>query len=497
MRYLGSIGYNERTLRTYQSSINIISRLLFQRFGSIPLDRITAEQVQNVLDGTDLKERTKKKHAVDFGRFIAYETGRNPVDPIYQPKSIPVTVDGHLVYEFPFPEESQAFGNHLASIGYYPKDIDNAVSVFEIAIRLLLREKGYFKIEQITPDFYSALVPLTEYMVRQYRTKTLRTFGIYCMYRFGCNPYEDIDTREPKEGKYYPYAEEIEQYRRWMEKEGFRGIDERIASLRSAARRFGRSVNEKPLSEITEEDMRRYRKEMYMDLRSSTAKHQFLMMKNLIIFSTGKDICRGYTFRFGRNVPMRQYLSKEDFKKLWNTANPQERLVLALGGAMGLRRTEMVGILMDDIRTDTITVRGKGHGKYGLVKEMSMPKSVKNALSEYLKERESILWIYGDDSKGHLLIRRRIRPGTPMDQSSMNELIHGLSERTQIPFSAHSLRRFFATLLYESGLTEEAIAEQMRHASFSTTSDCYLNPTECTVEEAMRRVTEELHGGIE
>jgi len=492
LSYLRSIGNKERTIISYRSSIGIISDGIVSRYGPIAIGDITAEHVQNSLPG-DLHDSTKKGHMSRFGHFLAYETGKNPMDWLCPTSHISFVMNGHLLYDFPFPSESDAFRQFLKDTDYIPTDVEKVVKHFEIATRILL-QNGLSDISGYDRSTYSKLIGLTESIQTTYREKIRRSFAMYLMFRRGYNPYEAKPRTGPKELP-YPYAEEVEQYRQWLEKEGFRSIPCRITALKCAVRRFGKFVDNKPLSEVTEQDMRDFRRQMYLELRETTVRHNFEMIKNLILLTTGRDVCRGYTFRFGKSVPLRKFLSEEEFRTLWDASKTNERLILAMGGAMGLRRSEMANLMMDDIRENTILVRGKGHGRYGLVKEMDMPRAVKTAMAEYLDERKNIIALYGDRSNGHLFVRYKVRPGTPMSASAMDTLLHDLSERTGVEFSTHCLRRFYATLLYQSGLSEDAIAEQMRHSKFATTSNNYLNPTDCTVEDAMERVTRELHGG--
>ena len=484
--------YGDRTVREYKTSINKVLNGLSSVGHAVPLGDITSSMVLDSLSGTGLKDSTIHLHATRFGKYLGYMTGKNPIDEIHPSKAIPYVRDGHLLYDYPFQEDSELFKHQLETSGYHPKDIDPLISHVEIAIRLLMRDRGYFDIEDLNIGDYQSLIPLTAYMNHTYRQKTLQSFGMYCCYKFGENPYERPERPKTPE-KPYPYAEEVEHYGEWMRREGFRSVDDKLTSLKSALRRFRECVGEKPLSEITEADMREYRRSMYLDLRSSTARHQFLLVKGLIQFSTGRDVCRGYTYTFGRNPPMRTYITQDQFKKIWNEADITERTILSLAGCMGLRRAEIIRIRMPDIEGGKLTIYGKGHGTRGLVKRMDIPHRVMEVLDLYIEERQRMLALHGDRSNGHMMVRRSGKIGQPMNERTINEVLNGLSERTGVEFTTHTLRRFYASLLYSSGLTEEAIAEYMRHSRFTTTSDYYLFPNNMEIQEAMEKVCADLH----
>ena len=153
-------------------------------------------------------------------------------------------------------------------------------------------------------------------------------------------------------------------------------------------------------------------------------------------FSTGYNPFPDARIRFnGESVEMR-FIFDDEWVRLYKSADAAERLILALGATMGIRRAEMVSIEMDDIRGDKIHVMGKGSGRRGKVEIMVMSDLVRRDLGTYLEYREGILSKYGDRSRGCLLISTGTRSiGMPMSVGALQTVLERLAERSGVPFS--------------------------------------------------------------
>ncbi len=72
---------------------------------------------------------------------------------------------------------------------------------------------------------------------------------------------------------------------------------------------------------------------------------------------------------------------------LMDHAQPRERLVMALAATMGLRRTEIVSLELDDFESGSVMIRGKGHGPQGKVVWKEVTESVRKEMRAYLAVR--------------------------------------------------------------------------------------------------------------
>lgn len=172
----------------------------------------------------------------------------------------------------------------------------------------------------------------------------------------------------------------------------------------------------------------------------------------------------------------RVYISKEEYARLLSFFSrachpPSYRLMLMLGGMMGLRRSEIARLTVSDIHGSTLTIHGKGHGAEGNVQTAHIPPELRKELESYLKWRRDLLkrdgvrtdsLIVFTEKYGHASAPKRMTDRVSYHFAKMSEL-------SGIPFTPHSLRRLFATVLYESGLGIQTVAALMRHADPSIT----------------------------
>lgn len=144
---------------------------------------------------------------------------------------------------------------------------------------------------------------------------------------------------------------------------------------------------------------------------------------------------------------------------------------------MGLRASETAAIKLNDIGDGKLTIHGKGHGE-GKIVTKTIPKPLIMCIDEYISgERERDL-SKRYKSEDHLIVTSGQRHGMPISASSIGKIMIGLSERSGIHVTYHSLRRFYCmTLANECGLRHDVdtLRRMMRHESIDTTFRCYLN----------------------
>jgi len=172
---------------------------------------------------------------------------------------------------------------------------------------------------------------------------------------------------------------------------------------------------------------------------------------------------------WNRTVKKRLFISKNDFFTVYREADPRCRLILMLGSCMGLRRSEIWGIELSDIRDGSISIRGKGHGADGLSTKNLMPSPVIEEIKSYMKWRSKFK---GKDKSLDKLLVYKDHEGNirPYERSeSIGHLLKALSRKTGVEITPHSLRRLFATELKKSGCELVEISHLMRHASINTT----------------------------
>lgn len=215
----------------------------------------------------------------------------------------------------------------------------------------------------------------------------------------------------------------------------------------------------------------------------------------MVEFHTGRNPFRQADLLRNRETRDRVFINKTEFSALWRVASPFQRLVMALGAFMGLRRVEMHQIRDCDIDGDVMTVHGKGHTDEGLVVKVRIPEPVMGPLSEYRKWKRMLKGEIVDD----YLFQNRGRDGKirQVNICKISDAITQLHKDTGIRVTTHSFRRFFATTLYYDMESDvQTIKTLMRHADVSTTFRCYIDAYDVREREASEKLAGFLTGLI-
>lgn len=146
-------------------------------------------------------------------------------------------------------------------------------------------------------------------------------------------------------------------------------------------------------------------------------------------------------------------------------AGKRDALIIGLGVAAGLRRAEIAGIQLDDIRREDhkINIIGKGNK----LRTIYVIDEVWDLLQKWLAVR-------GRRGIGHLFccIRRgdHIDFDTPISGSAIYRILLRRAAGANVAaFTPHDLRRTFATNLFQAGADVNIVCKAMGHASIATT----------------------------
>lgn len=232
-----------------------------------------------------------------------------------------------------------------------------------------------------------------------------------------------------------------------------------------------------------------------MDVKDSLRMTYLRTLAGMIIHFTGRDVVKQADILFNREVRDRVFISDEEFSLLYMNADPLQRLIMVLGGFMGLRRVEMHGIRDSDIRGNQVTIHGKGHGERGLMMTVVIPGPVMTAMEEYREYRDSL----GRGRSDDYLIQTPGRDGWlhRINISRITDTITDLGKVCGIEVTVHSFRRFYATTLYyETGCDVQTLRCLMRHANIATTFKCYVDACDVREREASEKLTGYISGLI-
>ena len=213
--------------------------------------------------------------------------------------------------------------------------------------------------------------------------------------------------------------------------------------------------------------------------KESTRRVRLSAFAGYARWSTGRDpVAQAGILWNPRGEASRKWVSPEDYRRMMDAAKPRERLILALGATMGLRRSEIAFLTLDDVQGGTIRIRGKGHGEEGKVAEKPASEAVRRELEAYLRIRP-------ETPSGRLLINRA---GRGLEPDGVRRALERVAKPLGIDMSPHSLRRLYAMTLADAGVPLETIARMMRHESPVTTMRCYLKADPRRMADAQAKV---------
>ena len=164
-----------------------------------------------------------------------------------------------------------------------------------------------------------------------------------------------------------------------------------------------------------------------------------------------------------RSLP--KYLTLEESTTLLKSVSgPNQKrdfAILMLFLNCGIRRSELVGLNLTDVYDDRIRVVGKGNKE----RIVYMGASCRNAIDEYLVERNKIVLsdnraLFGSRDKNRISV-------TAVHRLVKKHLLEAGMDSTQ--FSAHKLRHTAATLMLSNGVDLKTLQEVLGHENLNTT----------------------------
>lgn len=163
-----------------------------------------------------------------------------------------------------------------------------------------------------------------------------------------------------------------------------------------------------------------------------------------------------------------KYLNLDESVNLLQSVNGKKNVardyaILVLFLNCGLRLSELVGINVNSIRGDTLTVIGKGNKE----RTVYLNKACQDAIAAYKVERAKLKVI--KDPKALFLSERKVRISPKTVQYLVKKYINA-SGLDPDKYSPHKLRHTAATLMYKHGNVDiRALQAILGHDSIATT----------------------------
>lgn len=138
----------------------------------------------------------------------------------------------------------------------------------------------------------------------------------------------------------------------------------------------------------------------------------------------------------------------------------------------GFRCSELLGIVLDrdiDFEMRKIQVIGKGNK----IRKVTMNDKMKNALEEYLKDREKFL--NGRHNKYLFISNKTANTGEKMGRTTINNILNRYCDKVKEErINPHILRHDFATKSYNLGYSDMMLKIELGQSSNAT--DIYTHP---------------------
>ncbi len=254
--------------------------------------------------------------------------------------------------------------------------------------------------------------------------------------------------------------QKAEKYIQWMRSKRY--SENTIKTYTDALQTFLKYFNDKPVNEITNEDVILFNNN-YILKNKLSASYQNQVVNAIKLFFNeiqSKSFKVELVHRPKRPKLLPNVLSKEEIKLILNAhSNIKHKTMLSLIYSCGLRCGELLKLQpqhIDSKRNLIIIKQGKGR------KDRIAPLSIKivEMLRNYYKLYKPTFFLFEGQTKGEAY-----------DERSLQLVLKQAVEKTGIkkPVSLHWLRHSYATHLLESGTDLRYIQEILGHTSSKTT----------------------------
>ena len=203
--------------------------------------------------------------------------------------------------------------------------------------------------------------------------------------------------------------------------------------------------------------------------------YKYLLHNGIIAASPARDL---ETPKLKRSLP--KYLTVDDSIDLLDAVDgpykARDYCIITLFLNCGMRLSELVGINVNDVRDDFLTVTGKGNKQ----RTLFLNKMCRGAIDDYLPTRP----VNGVKDKEALFLSRLGRRISP---KTVQHIVYTALDRAGLGgkhLSVHKLRHTAATLMYQNGADVRVLKDVLGHENLNTTQ-IYTHVRDEQVQAAM------------
>lgn len=255
-------------------------------------------------------------------------------------------------------------------------------------------------------------------------------------------------------------VQHIDKFKQWMQSKRYSSST--IKTYCDALKSFLAHFNNKPVTEITNQDVITYNNEYILEKKLSESYQNQVVNAIKLFFVTiqNRKIEIEKIHRPKRSKLLPNVLSKDEVKAILEAPiNLKHKTMLSLVYSCGLRCGELLALKpvhIDSQRNIVLLKNSKGK------KDRIVPLSPKilEMLREYFKAYKPVNYLFEGQTVGN-----------PYDDRSLQQVLKQSIKKAGItkPVTLHWLRHSYATHLLESGTDLRYIQELLGHSSSKTT----------------------------
>lgn len=253
---------------------------------------------------------------------------------------------------------------------------------------------------------------------------------------------------------------QIEKFKQWLRSKRY--SESTLTTYSEALKSFLVFYREKPVAEITNEDVIVYNNEFIIKNNLSASYQNQIVNAIKLFFKTVREtkIEIDKIHRPKRAKVLPNVLSKEEIKLILNVhSNIKHKTMLSLIYACGLRRSELLHLKPTDIDSKRgIVIIRQAKGKKDRIAPLS--EKILILLREYYVVYKPSIWLFEGQN-----------PGESYSEYSLQSVLKQALQKVgnTKPVTLHWLRHSYATHLLESGTDLRYIQELLGHSSSKTT----------------------------